>query len=189
MKDIEIYSGFIEKALADQIYENLLTNINWQNELTVKDSTDKRKIHRKMSYVADTPVMYNYTNLIVQGEIWNKDLILLRDLLINKINVPFNSVLLNMYEDGKDEIRWHSDKEDQLGENPVIACINLGATRKFWFLNKETGEKTPYSVSNGDLLVMGENCQTNYLHAILKEKEVKEPRISLTYRVVYDKNS
>lgn len=94
-------------------------------------------------------------------------------------------MLLNLYENGKDEIRWHSDKEDQLGDEPVIACVNLGATRKFHFLEKETGNKKFYNVANGDLLIMGDQCQKKFLHAILKEKDVTEPRISLTYRKVY----
>ena len=65
--------------------------------------------------------------------------------------------------------------------------MNLGATRKFWFRKKESGsEKFFYEVENGDLLIMGENCQKNYLHAILKEPEVKEPRISLTYRFNFE---
>ena len=60
--------------------------------------------------------------------------------------------------------------------------MNFGATRKFWFLNKATNEKFYHELNNGDLLVMGENCQQNYLHAILKDSTVKEPRISLTFR-------
>ncbi len=106
-----------------------------------------------------------------------------KDKLEKEISAKFNSVLLNLYANGKDEIKWHSDKEESLGENPVIACLNIGAKRKFWFRKKETGsDKFFYEVENGDLLIMGENCQKNYLHAILKEPDVKESRISLTYR-------
>ncbi len=39
-------------------------------------------------------------------------------------------------------------------------------------------------MENGDLLIMLDNCQENWLHAILKEKEIKDPRISLTFRNV-----
>ena len=87
-------------------------------------------------------------------------------------------------KDGKDEIKWHSDSEPQLGENPIIATVNLGATRTFRFVNKETGEKIAIPLDHGDLLMMHENCQKNYKHAILPEKSVKEPRISLTFRKV-----
>ena len=141
-----------------------------------------------MAYVSDQGVSrsldYTYSKFTVKGQTWTPELLEIRDFLFDKLNIKFNSVLLNLYEDGKDEIKWHSDKEEILGENPVIACVNTGATRKFWFLEKATGIKTPWTVSDRDLLIMGENCQRNYLHAILKEKEVLEPRISLTFRKV-----
>jgi len=95
-------------------------------------------------------------------------------------------VLLNLYEDGKDEIGWHFDKEKQLGPEPLIVCLNLGAGRKFSFKNKV--DKTlikEYWVQAGDLLVMGRECQKNWFHAILKDLSITQPRISLTFRWVY----
>lgn len=185
MQDIEYIPNFIESNKATDVFDNLFKNINWQDNLTISATGLKTKIHRKMSYVTDQPVIYKYANLELQGETWLPVLEEIRDNLFVKTGYKFNSVLLNLYENGKDEIRWHSDKEEQLGDNPIIACVNLGATRKFWFLNKETGDKKPWAVSNGDLLIMGDQCQKNYLHAILKEKEVTTPRISLTYRWVF----
>jgi len=59
----------------------------------------------------------------------------------------------------------------------------LGATRKFWLQEKkENGQRWNIPLANGDLLFMEKNCQKNLLHAILKEKDVKDPRISLTFR-------
>lgn len=184
-EDILHIPGFIPFTLATRYSENLMHGINWQDELQLADGPGKKKIRRKMSYVSDIPELYRYTNLIVQGETWNPVLVEIRSRLENDIDFPFNSVLLNLYRDGKDEIRWHSDKEDQLGEEPVIACVNFGATRSFRFKKKETGEDKVFPVANGDLLLMGPQCQKKWLHAILKEKEVTSPRISLTFRWVY----
>ena len=51
---------------------------------------------------------------------------------IEKIsNTNFNSVLMNWYRDGEDYINWHTDAEKELGQNPIIASINFGATRRF----------------------------------------------------------
>lgn len=47
------------------------------------------------------------------------------------INVTFNSVLINLYRDGKDSVSWHSDDEIMLGICPTIASVSLGETRKF----------------------------------------------------------
>ena len=184
--DIRIIKSVFSEEYCKIAFDEIKNSINWQNELTVAGTTNKTKINRYMSYVTDKPVIYSYANLELQGETWIPKLVEIKDTLIGDGRYKFNSVLLNLYEDGKDEIRWHSDKEKQLGSNPIIACVNLGATRKFWFLEKATGVKTPWEVSSGDLLIMGPNCQENYLHAILKEKDVTEPRISLTYRWVSD---
>lgn len=185
MPDITITKSFLSDSEADYAYELVLRTINWQDNLKVVGTDTTKRIRRKMSYVTDVPTVYRYTNLELQGETWTPELLAIRYRLeACLIGRKFNSVLLNLYENGKDEIRWHSDKEEQLGDNPVIACVNLGATRNFWFRSKETGEKTAYAVEHGDLLVMWEHCQERYLHAILKETAVKEPRISLTYRWV-----
>lgn len=184
MDDVTVCPGFLAANAADELFTILLDSINWQRALRVTGTDQIKVIRRSMAYVADTPVLYRYANLEVQGQAWTHDLGFLRWELKKFLTKPFNSCLLNRYEDGRDEIRWHSDKEEQLGDSPVIACVNLGATRNFWFLEKASGTKTAYPVGNGDLLVMGERCQQNYLHAILKEPAVKAPRISLTFRQV-----
>lgn len=137
-----------------------------------------------MGYIYDEPVTYKYANLSLVGTTWTAQL----DAVREKINLTcgggFNSVLINVYRDGRDEIRWHSDKEQQIGENPVIPTLNVGASRTFHFLHRETGEKTSVLLEDGDLLVMSTQCQPDCLHAVLKEKHVKDIRISLTFRRV-----
>jgi alkylated DNA repair dioxygenase AlkB len=38
----------------------------------------------------------------------------------------FNSVLLNLYRNGRDSVGWHSDYEAGLGERRTIASLSLG---------------------------------------------------------------
>lgn len=185
MNDITLIQNFLE--VKNSLINFLMTHIEWHQELISLIDNVKVKINRKMAYVSDKEMDYTYANLKFPGVTWEGLEILeeIKDKLTRETGVEFNSVLLNLYKDGSEEIKWHSDKEEIIGPNPVIACVNLGATRKFWFRSKEYGsEKFYHEVSNGDLLIMGENCQKNYLHAILKEKEITETRISLTYRKV-----
>lgn len=184
MDDITLTKGFISKDAADHCFKHLTEQTFWTNMLRIKGSEAFKKIHREMAYMADEGVYYDYSNLQLPVISWTAEMRAIALRLSSHLKIDFNSVLLNKYRDGKDEIRWHSDKEEQLGDKPVIACINLGATRKFWFLEKATGNKFFHLVEHGDLLVMGENCQKKYLHAILQEKGVTEPRISLTFRKV-----
>lgn len=183
MEDIKLIKKFIPDYWADHLFKHLSENVGWNDTLFIQGTDQPKKISRKMAYMSDTPEVYKYANLYFQGVTWDRDLEILKDRVEEVVFKPFNSVLLNMYKDGKDIINWHADKEETLRDNPVIACVNLGATRKFWFKKiDKTGDPFFYEVANGDLLVMGENCQKTYLHAILKEAEVEEPRISLTFR-------
>lgn len=184
--DISLIRGFISSDVATNYFNNILNSVNWSDKVLASND-EYIDLPRKMAYVSDLgeDYMYKYANLQLKGTGWNDSLIEIRDMLNKRmIEGYFNSVLLNLYEDGKDEIKWHSDKEEQLGLRPMIATINLGAKRTFSFVHKELGYKIQVPLMNGDLLVMHHMCQENFKHAILPEKSVIEPRISLTYRRV-----
>ena len=62
---------------------------------------------------------------------WNPPLLEIKAVAEACAGQAFNSVLLNLYRDGRDSVSWHADNEPGLGRNPVIASISLGATRRF----------------------------------------------------------
>lgn len=93
----------------------------------------------------------------------------------------FNSVLMNRYRSGKDSIGMHSDNEEQLGPQPVIASISLGLPRTFVFEHKKQGIRHREVLSPGSLLVMKGDCQDEWRHGIPKEPAAQE-RINLTFR-------
>lgn len=189
--DADFIKEFVDPTNSSVYFQCLLELTKWYDTLKNNQGEDVR-INRKMAYVYDKPVIYKYANLELPGTTWMEHpaadvLLKLRKMVENYTSMQFNSVLLNLYEDGKDEIRWHSDKEKQLGESPIIPVINLGASRILHFRSiKENDNYQKALMENGDLLIMKENCQKNWLHAILKEKEVKTPRISLTFRKVFE---
>jgi alkylated DNA repair dioxygenase AlkB len=186
MKDFNLTKKFLVPELTEALFDHLLHDIKWHKELTKEDG-EKVTLSRMMAYVAEKGVnVYRYANLSFPAQSWSDLLLAVKGEVEKGTGVKYNSVLLNYYPNGKAQIGWHSDKEESLGENPVIACINLGATRKFWFRKKENmSEKEFLEVEDGDLLVMGPDCQKNYLHAILRQNEIKMPRISLTFRYNY----
>ncbi len=182
--DISLHHTLLSKEESDALYNELVKLPFWQKQL-LRDDGVTHTIERKMAYIDERASDYHYANLLLKGNTWKDGPVELMTAL-KKVSEfcghEFNSVLLNLYENNKDEIRWHSDKEKQLGDEPLIACLNLGATRKFSFRNKETNERFDYPVAAGDLLVMGTRCQKRYLHAILKDNEATGARISLTFR-------
>jgi alkylated DNA repair dioxygenase AlkB len=79
---------------------------------------------------------------------------------------------------------WHADNEPELGQNPIIASVSLGATRKFQFKHKTIPKTTiNLDLTPGSLLMMQGSTQHNWLHQIPKTKMANE-RINITFRAI-----
>ncbi|MCW0168581.1 alpha-ketoglutarate-dependent dioxygenase AlkB [Burkholderia pseudomallei] len=74
--------------------------------------------------------------------------------------------------------------EPELGAEPVIASLSLGATRVFDLRHNETGVTHAYRLTNGSLLVMRGRTQHAWRHRVPKEPAVRGERINLTFRWV-----
>ncbi len=107
----------------------------------------------------------------------------LRDRLRKELGVPFNSVLANLYRDGRDAMGWHSDDEPELGAEPVIASLSLGAARRFVLRRRDDhAVKQTLVLAPGSLLVMRGACQRDWQHALPRTAKPVGPRLNLTFR-------
>jgi alkylated DNA repair dioxygenase AlkB len=80
---------------------------------------------------------------------------------------------------------WHSDDEPELGPQPVIASISLGAPRRFLLKHrKEPTLRAAIELPHGSLLVMSGDTQRLYRHALPRTARPLGPRINLTFRYV-----
>ena len=93
-----------------------------------------------------------------------------------------NSILVNYYKDGEDYIGFHSDDEKALVANQRIHCFSYGAERKFKFKHKQTEEVIDLMLPNNSYLIMKEQTQKNWKHALPVMKKVNNRRISVTVR-------
>lgn len=82
--------------------------------------------------------------------------------------IPFNHVLLNRYRDGNDSMGMHADAEPELGPDPVVATLSLGATRAMAVRPRKgvPGARLDLQLRSGDLLIMAGTCQRFFLHGI-----------------------
>ncbi len=118
---------------------------------------------------------------------WTKTLLQIKKSIEPIALTTFNSVLINYYRNGKDRVTWHSDDEKELGKNPVIASVSLGAERKFKLRHKKFKEnqlKHEVLLANGSLLVMSGTTQHHWLHEVPRTAKPIGPRINLTFRVI-----
>jgi alkylated DNA repair dioxygenase AlkB len=100
----------------------------------------------------------------------------------------FNSLLLNLYRDGRDRMGWHADDEPELDPQAPIASLSLGAARDFQLrprrpVDEERATLT-LALGDGDLLLMEAPTQQHWQHQLPARRRVSEPRLNLTFRVV-----
>ena len=104
--------------------------------------------------------------------------------VIERLDVPFNSVGLNLYRDGRASVAPHNDPLDEITKGFPIALLSLGATRRMTIRAKEPPRRTMHvDLEPGSLLVMDYVTQLHYTHAVPKTSESIGERISLAFRV------
>lgn len=141
---------------------------------------------RLSAWIGDAGAAYTYSRVRHEPLPWTPSLLDLRSRLRTQFGVDFNSVLANLYRDGRDSMGWHADDEPELGPAPVIASVSLGATRQFRFRSRdpEKPESLKVALEHGSLLWMAGATQQRYQHAIDKTCAAVGERINLTFRVV-----
>ena len=105
----------------------------------------------------------------------------MRAALSKRYEVEFDSVGFNLYRDGRDSVAWHGDRIKKEIEDPIVALLSLGDTRRFLLRPKGGGASTAFMLGPGDLLVTGGKTQRTWEHSVPKVARAG-PRISLAFR-------
>ena len=178
------YPNFFSKLDGDLFFQNLKANIGWKQE-SMNMYGKQVNFPRLTAWYGDNDKPYSFSGITLEPKIWNEELLIIKEKIQQKSKVNFNSVLLNQYRSGNDSISWHTDAEKELGENPVIASVNFGATRKFQLRHIHTKEKLEIELTHGSLLIMQGELQHYWQHQVPKTSKVVGERINLTFRLIY----
>ena len=104
--------------------------------------------------------------------------------VVAHLGVPFNSVGLNLYRDGRDSVAPHNDHLYDIRKGFPIALLSLGATRRMTIRAKAAPRRSLHvDLEAGSLFVMDYATQIHYTHAVPKTSAVVGERISLAFRV------
>lgn len=173
-----------ESADAARIQGRLRDEIQWEQ---VRVNVFNRMVDqpRLTAWYGDAGKTYSYSGTRLTPTPWTDTLSTLRDEVARIADARFNSVLANLYRDGNDGVGWHADNERELGTNPVIASVSLGATRRFDLKHRDTGELVRVDLPAGSLLVMSGQSQHKWVHRIAKTKKLCGERINLTFREIH----
>ncbi|MDT3401344.1 alpha-ketoglutarate-dependent dioxygenase AlkB family protein [Mucilaginibacter terrae] len=184
VKYLEYFPGLINKEQSDFLLDKLVKETPWKQQ--VRRMYTKEVITPRLTAWYGDPDIYDYQSLGKTVPLnWTPELSAIKKMVEPLSGVTFSSVLLNYYRDGNDSVAWHSDKEDILGKNPVIASVSFGQVRSFDIRHKDD-HYLRYSVrlEHGSFLLMKGGLQENWEHRIAKSPKFMRPRVNLTFRVV-----
>ena len=180
--DVRLWPQALTAAEADSLFAALRAGIQWQAEDIVIFG-QPRRVPRLVAWHGDPGTGYTYSGTMHEPRPWTPELRRLLDRVQALTGHPYNSVLLNLYRDGNDGMGWHADDEPELGRNPVIASVSLGATRRFKLRHRRQRDVTAtLELGHGDVLLMAGTTQHTYVHAVPKTARVVGERINLTLR-------
>ncbi|MDD1464603.1 alpha-ketoglutarate-dependent dioxygenase AlkB, partial [Dolichospermum sp. ST_sed5] len=147
--ELILYSGYFSDAESDVIFQKLLTEVNWRQD-QIKFYGQEINIPRLTAWYGDSGKSYTYSNITMNPIAWTPVLLTIKQRIEEVEKISFNSVLINLYRDGKDSVAWHSDDEPELGKDPIIASVSFGGVRKFQLRHRfdKTLEKVEFNLTH-----------------------------------------
>lgn len=183
--EVIIYRSLFNGLESNQLFKELFSSINWRQD-KMKIFGKEVDLPRLTAWYGEGGKSYTYSGITMNPEAWTPILLLIKERIEEVVQEKFNSVLINLYRNGKDYVSWHSDDEPELGINPIIASVSFGQTRRFQLkhkLNKDL-EKVEITLTHGSLLLMKGSTQHFWHHQIPKTSKQLKERINLTFRVI-----
>ena len=179
--ELNYLPGFIPADDAGKLFERLVQELEWQDEVATLFGR-RLPLPRRVCWYGDEGAVYRYSGLTHYPRPWTESLAGLKARVEQASGQCFNSVLGNLYRDGQDSMGWHADQEKVLGENPFIASLSLGAARLFRIRHNRSGETVDLQLAAGSLLLMGGPLQHHWRHCVPKTRAPVAARVNLTFR-------
>jgi alkylated DNA repair dioxygenase AlkB len=173
---IEYVRDFVDPGTAQSWFMQLRREVDWR--------TDRRQMFDRE---VDVPRLLGHYRLDAAPSSMPTAIPDAAARVIARLNVPFNSVGLNLYRNGADSVAPHNDHLYDIRKGFPIALLSLGATRRMIIRTKAAPRRSMHiDLEPGSLLVMDYTTQLHYTHAVPKTKAVVGERISLAFRVKPD---
>jgi alkylated DNA repair dioxygenase AlkB len=164
---------FVDTATAEAWFAELRSGVKWRAE-------------RRMMYdrEVDVPRLIGHFRLDPAPSSTPAAILDAARRVTDSIGVPFNTVGLNLYRDGRDSVAPHNDHLNEIRKGFPIALVSLGATRRMTIRGKALPRRVIHmDLESGSLLVMDYGTQLHYTHGVPKTTEPVGERISLAFRV------
>lgn len=164
---------FIDGETAGGWFAELRSVVDWRAE-------------RRMMYdrEVDVPRLVAHYRLDVPSNPTPPSIVESAHRVSEHLQIPFNSVGLNLYRDGRDSVAPHNDHLNEIVKGFPIALVSLGAARRMTIRAKAAPRRLIHiDLEPGSLFVMDYATQLHYTHGVPKVFEPVGERISLAFRV------
>lgn len=138
---------------------------------------------------SETMKMYDKLVDVPRLVAWYRDealppaLEVIRERAQSLLGTSFSAVSLNYYRDGADSVAWHSDHDEDLIADPVVALVSLGAMRQMRLRTKAAPRRQLHcDLEPGSILAMRGDVQSHWEHHIPKVLRPTSARISVALR-------
>jgi alkylated DNA repair dioxygenase AlkB len=164
---------FVDPATAEAWFAELRSKVKWRSE--------RRRMYDRE---VDIPRLISHFRLDPPPGSTPAAILDALRFVVERIDVPFNSVGLNLYRDGHDSVAPHNDHLNEIREGFPIALVSLGATRRMTIRAKAPPRRAMHiDLESGSLLAMDYATQLHYTHAVPKTTDSVGERISLAFRM------
>ncbi len=182
--DVVVHRMAFTNAEADAAFESLMREVPWrQDEIVLFGKRVPQP--RLTAWFGDEGLEYTYSGITMQPLPLTDTLDAIRARVEGLAAQSFNTVLLNLYRHGKDGVAWHADDEADLGRQPVIASVSLGAARRFQLRRRDDpAVKRELELHHGDVVIMRGTTQDLWQHQVPKTAKQVGERINLTFRTI-----
>ena len=170
--------GIFDPASSEAHLRSLLDELDWEEQrFTIYGRT--MPMPRLIAMYG--PVGYRYSGVVHPPRALSARLGLIRDRVEAVTGRVFNSVLANLYRDGRDSVGWHRDSDYAHGGQPDIASVSFGAVRRFE-LRDGAGGSHAVELESGSVLLISGDAIARWWHRVPKTRDPCGPRVNLTFR-------
>jgi alkylated DNA repair dioxygenase AlkB len=169
-----VYSPeFVDRATSRAWFDELRATVDWRAERRMMYDREV-DVPRLVAHVPLDPPPASTPDAILKAA----------RIVTDATGVPFNSVGLNLYRDGRDSVAPHNDHLNEIRKGFPIALLSLGAARRMTIRAKAQPRRVIHiDLEAGSLLIMDYATQLHYTHGVPKTTAPVGERISLAFRV------
>ena len=179
--EIIFWPNWLDGQQADKLLATAITKTPWREDM-INIAGRRIPVPRLQNWFGTPDTSYTYSGIRLQAQAFPIWMDSVRVAVEQVTGHPFNRALVNYYRHGRDSVDWHADDEPELGVEPLVASLSLGAERVFQLRHNQTKERLSVSLPHGSLLLMGAGIQDYWQHRLAKVSGLEQPRVNFTFR-------